>query len=233
MFKPRASRRMASTSSSFSRILRPLPSPSNGIDVRPGHAMQIASPIPELLTIICRCRPLPNAPRRLTETVPQTMPNIVRNVRSFWLRRSVHIWRRASRRESMSGAPDLVDCGRQLLGRPLEDLRSEREALGDLDVQPVGDPELDGGLLGGLLGLGRGQLDERLLAAVLEDDDSLRDCQHVLLLANDQVRVGRVAGAQRYLRAGIELDLDVEERGAFLLLGLRRDARDLPGHDVG
>src|SRR5262249_4377793 len=145
MFTPRASRRMASTSSSFRRILRPLPSPSNGIDVKPGHAMQIASPMPELLTIIWRCRPLPKAPSRLTDTVPHTMPNIVRNVRSFWLRRSVHIWRRASRRESMGGAPDLVDRGRQLLGRPLEDLGSEREALGHFDVQPVGDPELDRG----------------------------------------------------------------------------------------
>src|SRR5262245_39478428 len=169
MFSPRASRRMASTSSSFNRILRPLPSPSKGIDVRPGQAMQIASPIPELFTIIWRCKPLPNAPSRLTETVPHTMPNMVRNVRSFWPRRSVHIWRRASRRESIGVAPDLVDRGRQFLGRPLQDLRSLREALSDFDVQPVGDSELHGDLPGRLLGLGRGKLDERLLAAVLED----------------------------------------------------------------
>src|SRR5262245_26269967 len=125
--------------------------------------MQIASPMPELLTIICRCSPLPNASSRLTDTVPQTIPKTVRNVRSFWLRTSRHIWRIASRTES-TVARLSVDRGGELLGRPLQDLGAERDTLDDLDVQAVGDAELDGRLHRRRL-LGRaGDLDEGLLA---------------------------------------------------------------------
>ena len=62
-------------------------------------------------------------------------------------------------------------------------------------------PSLTSVFFGGSLGLARGKLDERLLAAVLEDHDALGDREHVLLLADDEVGVGRVAGAQRDVRA--------------------------------
>src|SRR5262249_28359017 len=170
---PRASRRMASTSSSSRRTLRPLPRPSKGTEVSPGQAMQIASPRPELFRIICRWSPFPKARSRLTETVPQTMPKTVSVVRSFWLRLSRQIWRNASRTESIVSAPGrLVHRGRQLLRRPLEHLRSLGEPIGDLDVQPVRDAELDRRLHRRRL-LGRARdVDERLLAAVLENHDA-------------------------------------------------------------
>ena len=94
--RPSASRRMASTSSSMSRILRPFPRPWNGMDVSPGHAMQMRSPSPAEFLIICFFRPVPNARSSVTATVPQTMPKTVRNVRSFWLRTSRRSWRNTS-----------------------------------------------------------------------------------------------------------------------------------------
>jgi hypothetical protein len=54
---------------------------------------------------------------------------------------------------------------------------------------------------------------------------------HVALLADDQVGVGRVAGAQHRLGARVELDLDLEQLGVVLLDRLRRDAGQPPGDD--
>src|SRR4029453_7386026 len=100
-----------------------------------------------------------------------TMPNVVRNVRSFWLRRS----RRSVRMPVIGSALDLSRG-------PLHDLVALLEPRYDLDVQPVGEPRLDIDLLRrGLRSISR-HLDGRALAAVLEPDETLRDHEDVLLL---------------------------------------------------
>src|SRR5205085_1635789 len=125
-------------SSSVRRIRRPLPRPSNGIDVRPGHAITIRSPRPAVALIMCFFRPFPNARRSETATVPQTMPKIVRNVRSFWLRRS----RASCRNASLSVVIEAAAALRDFLRRTLDELLAGLEPGEDLDVQAVRDAEL-------------------------------------------------------------------------------------------
>ena len=75
-------------SSSMKDSCRPVPKPCHGLVVRPGQTMAICSPMPCMFTDICRLKPIPNATRTTIATVPQMMPNIVRNARSFCARRS-------------------------------------------------------------------------------------------------------------------------------------------------
>src|SRR5262245_25266429 len=123
------------------------------MDVKPGHAMAIRSPSPAEFLIICLWSPWPNAPSSVTATVPQTMPNTVSSVRSFWLRMSRNICRRASLTVSMGN-----DGSADLLGRPLDDLVPLLQAGHDLGVHPVGDSDLDLGLLRLGLGVAAGKL---------------------------------------------------------------------------
>ena len=147
--------------------------------------------------MIIWCRPLPNASSRLTATVPQTIPKTVRNVRSFC---AAHV-----AEELAEGVADGEHAARSGVSRrPTVSFFGGRSttfspfvnALHDLDVQAVGDADLDVDLL--RLGLsGRaGEFDEGLLASVFEDHQALGERQDVLLLADDDVGVGRVAGAE-------------------------------------
>src|SRR5215471_4640661 len=189
------------------------------------------SPRPAVFLTICFWSPWPKAPSSVTATVPQMMPKIVRNVRSFWLRTSRSICRRASLKVNIARASSRPSA--DLLRRPLDHLRALGQSRHHLGVHAVGDADLDLDLFGLGLRRRRRDLDERLLAAVFECDHALGNCQDVFLLPDDDVGVGGIAGPQDDLASRIELDFDVEERGAVLLLGLRCDARDLSGHDVG
>src|SRR2546425_242884 len=229
-------------SSSTRLMRRPLPSPSNGIEVSDGQAMTMFSPSPEEFLMSCRWNPCPKASSRLTAAVPQTTPKMVRKVRSLWLFRSRRSCLRvfpayiaASIRDprgpsaaagdpprpARASAGRLVGLARasagDLLGRPLHHLVLLVQAREDLDVQPVGESgvHLDPRRLA-VRRLAR-DLDEGPLAVVLELDQALGDPQHVLLLAEDQVGVGRIAGAQDDAGGGVELDLDLEEARPFLL----------------
>src|SRR5262249_46606486 len=153
--------RTASMSSSATRIFRPFPSPLNGIEVRPGQPITIRSPSP-FTRRICWClSPTPNARRSETAVVPQMMPKIVRNVRSFWERRSRQSWRKAS------VMARLALRRRDFLRRLLDELLARREPGNDLDVQSVRDPELDFRFDGLSLGVRRGDLDDGLVAPFL------------------------------------------------------------------
>src|SRR5438132_7672007 len=191
------------------------------MEVSPGQPMTMRSPRPAVLLTSCLCSPVPKASIRLMPTVPHTMPKTVRKVRSFSARTSRMSWRKTSLRVTMGCA-----ALRDLLRRPLHHLVALLQAGEHFHVQAVGDAGLDLGLLRRGLRVAAGQLHGGLLAAVLECDEALGDGQHVLLLADDDVGIGGVAGAQRDLLIRLQLDLDVEQRGAFLLLRLRRDARD-------
>src|SRR6516162_10925310 len=99
------------------------------------------------------------------------------NVRIFCVlrsRRSCLSWRSIA-----MGCPSLHVA--LFLGRPLDDEVPLLQARDDLAVEAVREAGGDLDLL--RLGLGRGarDLDERLLAAVLEGDDPLGDEQDVLL----------------------------------------------------
>src|SRR5436309_14466151 len=98
------------------------------MDVRPGHAIAIRSPSPAEFLTICLWSPCPKAPSSVTATVPQTIPKIVSDVRSFWLRMSRSIWRRVSLKLNMGSCQLLAGPLRDLLGRPLDDFRALRQA---------------------------------------------------------------------------------------------------------
>src|ERR1051325_251876 len=217
-----------SVSSSRSRMPRPLPRPSYGIDVSPGQAITMRSPSPAVFLTSCLCSPVPKASIKLIATVPHTIPKTVRKVRNFSLRMSRTSCRRTSFRLICMIRP-LGD----LLRRALHDLVALLQTGEDLDVHAVGDAGLDHDLFRRRLRIGAGDFDRGLLPAVLEGDEPLRDGDDVLFLPDDDVGVRGVAGAQGDLLARIELDLDVEERGAVFLLRLRGDARDASGDDVG
>src|SRR5262249_55740164 len=153
----------------------------------------------------CSWNPCPNASRRLTAVVPQTMPNVVMNVRSFCVRRSRRSclsWTKNAT-GSLGGESEVA----LLLRRPLDHQVPLLEPRDDLAVQAVGEPGLDLDLLRLCLGRGARNLDEGLLAAVLEGDDALGNQEDVLLLPDDEVGVGRIPGAQHDGLPGIELDL--------------------------
>src|SRR5512139_2296153 len=135
------SRRRASTSSSETRMRRPLPSPSQGREVREGQAITMLSPRPLWLLWIRFWRPSPKATRSATDTVPHVMPRRVRSVRTFWWRTSCSIWRRKDR-EVMGptvGGRGLLD----LLRGPLDDEVLLLQPLRHLDVHAVGETGLD------------------------------------------------------------------------------------------
>src|SRR6266545_5938611 len=121
--------------------------------------------------------------------------------------------RRCAPRNDIGGALALRD----LLGRSLDHFGALLESRDDLRVHPVGDAELDLGLLRLLFGFASGELDEGLLAAVLEGHDPLGHDQDILLFADDQVRVGGIAGAQDDAARPVASDLAVETRCALLL----------------
>ncbi len=70
------------------KIGRPVPNPSQGFVVRPGNMMAMLSPMPCILMDICCLNPTPKAMSTTIATVPQMMPNMVRNARSFCALRS-------------------------------------------------------------------------------------------------------------------------------------------------
>src|SRR5512134_3837111 len=186
------SRRRASRSSSETRMRRPLPSPSQGSEVREGQAITMLSPSPFWFFSILRSRPSPKATSRATETVPHVMPSSVSNVRSFWWRTS---WSICRRKESDVTAPSL-----DLLRGPLDDELLFGQALGHLDAHAVGEAGLDL-LLDRRIPLAlSGQLDAR--PAVREGDEPLRQHEHVVLLTHRDLGVRRVAGAQHHVLRG-------------------------------
>src|SRR6202162_2872113 len=219
------------------------------------------SPRPAEFLTICLGSPCPNAPSSVTATVPQTMPKTVRSVRSFWLRMSLTICRSASLKLSISSLalsppchPERSEGSRfrprrsrsfvasllrmtglsaDLLGRPFYDFRALLKTREDFRVHAVGDAELDLDSLGPPLRIGSRNLDEGLLAAVLEGHDALGHDHDVFLFADDDVGVGGVPGAQDDRARLLELDLDVEERRSFLLLRLGRDPRDAACYHIG
>jgi hypothetical protein len=75
--------RNSSASSSRNRIDRFGPYPSKDLAVVPGHTMMMLSPIPYIVVIIWRWNPFPKASNTSMATVPQTIPKIVRKVRSL------------------------------------------------------------------------------------------------------------------------------------------------------
>src|SRR5262249_41438327 len=92
------------------------------MEVKPGHAIAIRSPSPAEFLIICLWSPWPKAPSSVTATVPQTIPNTVRSVRSFWLRMSRNICRSASLKLSM------LFAGRRVRGADREtERRGDRQ----------------------------------------------------------------------------------------------------------
>src|SRR5262249_38024857 len=155
-------------------------------------------PRPAAFLTICFWSPWPKAPSSVTATVPQTIPKIVSEVRSFWLRMSRSICRTAPVGRGVrfeGGVVRVIRIPRgsgNLLGRPFHDLGALLEAVQDLDVHAVGNAELDRGFLRLFLGGRAGQLDGGLLAAVLEEDDALGQHEDVFLLADDEIGVGGV-----------------------------------------
>ncbi len=97
-------------------------------------------------------------------------------------------------------------------------------------MRPSDSPSSTATLRGSASGPIAGHLDKGLL--VFEEHQPLGDQHDVVLLADHDIGVGRVAGPQGHLLIRIELDLDIEEGRALALLGLRRDPRQAPGDDV-
>src|SRR5947209_1113744 len=181
----------------------------------------MSSPSPAWFLRMRFSSPSPKATSRETETVPQVMPNRVRSVRTFCWRMSWSIWRRNDREvtRGLGGTDPLLD----LLGRALDHQVLLLEALDHLDVHPVGEADLD--LLLGGSGLAQpGQLDRGL--AVGEGHEALRDEEHVLLLADRDVRLGGVSRAEDHVLGREELDLDVEQGGPLRGLRLGGDLRE-------
>src|SRR5437764_6811162 len=145
---------------------------------------------------MCLCSPVPNASISEIATVPHTMPNTVRNVRSFSARKSRRSWRKTS-------FSVMVIALRDFFRRTLDQAIAFLHAIEDLDVESVADSGLDLDFLRLRFRIGLRHFDARLLAAVFVGDESLRNRQDVFLLADDHVGVRRVAGAQRDLLAGI------------------------------
>src|SRR5437763_8316849 len=176
-FTPGTVPRIAVRSSSRTRMRRPLPRPSYGIEVSPGQAMTMRSPRPAVALMSCLCSPVPKASIRLIATVPQTMPKIVRKVRSFSALRS-----RASCLKT-----SLMDLG-DFFRRPFDQLLSLRQSRHDLDIQSVRDAGLDVDFLRRFR-IGSWNFHRRCLATVGVRDETLRNHQDVFLLTDDDVRV--------------------------------------------
>ncbi len=124
------------------------------------------SPSPAEFLTICLWSPWPKATSSVTATVPQTIPKTVSNVRSFWLRMSRNNWRSASFNSASDACQSTADViffgGRSTTLAPF--FRPETTSA----FSPSEIPRLDFDLLRLVLGLRGRQLDEGLLAAVLE-----------------------------------------------------------------
>src|SRR6266567_1619257 len=195
---------MSCTSSGRSRIGRPSPKPANGLVVRPPKRMTIRSPSPWKRFRVCRSRPTPNASSTTTATVPQAIPSTVREVRSFWARRSVTNSRHTSG---------------DLARRRLDDRVGHLQALQHLDVDGVGETGLDPALLG----LARAGAHGHEARVVAVGDEPLRDVEHAIPARDGHLRIGRIARAQRRACHLRQDDLDRKHRRLLLLVRLEPD----------
>src|SRR4051794_13780026 len=130
--------------------------------------MTMRSPRPAVDLISCLCSPVPKASIRLIATVPQTMPKIVRKVRSFSALRS----RASCLRTSFMVLRDFFR-------RSFDQLLPLRQSRDHFDIQSIRDAGLDVDFLR-ILRIGAGDFHGRFLAAVSERDEALGDDQDVL-----------------------------------------------------
>ena len=75
---------------------RPARAPPACIDVRPFRMMTMFLPSSASTFWLPRANPSPSADSSRNEITPQTMPNMVRNVRSLLARKFAHVWLRRS-----------------------------------------------------------------------------------------------------------------------------------------
>src|SRR5881392_1596552 len=200
----RTSPAMSGTSSGRSRIGRPSPKPANGLVVRPPNRITIRSPSPWKRFRVCRSRPTPKASNTTTATVPQAIPSTVREVRSFWARRSAKNSRHTS-----------ADLAR----RRLDDRVADAQTLQHLDVDGVGEPGLDPALLG----LAGARADGHEARVVAVRDEPLRDVEHAIPARDDHLGVGRIPRTQCGPCHLGQDDLDREHRRLLLLVRLEPD----------
>src|SRR5213596_558802 len=198
------SRAMIGTSSGRRRIGRPSPNPANGLVVRPPKRMTIRSPNPLKRFLVWRSRPTPKASNTTTATVPQAIPSTVRELRSFWARRS------AKNSRHTSG---------DLARRRLHDGVAWLQPLQHLDVDGIGEAGPDPALLG----LAGARADGHEARIVAVGDEPLGDVQHAVPAGDDHLRIGRVAGTERGAFHLGQHDLDREDRRLLLLVRLEPD----------
>src|SRR6266568_2636906 len=105
------------------------------MDVNPGQPMTMRSPRPAVDLTSCLCSPVPNASMRLIATVPHTMPNTVRNVRSFSLF--------TSRMSCLRTSLNVIIGLRDFFWRPFDHPIALLQPGDDLDVQTVGNAGFD------------------------------------------------------------------------------------------
>ena len=194
----------------------PCRAPRRAARCAPARRSRCSRPVRAGSSPIRLCRPSPNATSSATDTVPQVMPKKVRSVRIFWWRSPAAS---AGGRKRFMASPvlhDVVAADRYSIffgGRSTTTsfcLSPSRH----LDVHAVGEPDLD--LLLDRrrpLASGPGTSTHALPSAKVTS--ALGQHQHVVLLAHRDLGVRRVARAQRHVLAGQQLDLDVEQRGAF------------------
>src|SRR5882762_272579 len=210
----RTSPAMSGTSSGRRRIGRPSPKPANALVVRPPKRITIRSPSPWNRFLVCRSRPTPNASSTTTATVPHAIPRTVREVRSFWARRS------AKNSRHTSG---------DLARRRLHQRVGRLQALQDLDIDGVG----EAGLYVTLPGLARAgpEGDEARVVAV--GDEPFRDVQHAVPARDDHLGIGRVARTERGTFDLGQEDLDREDRRLLLLVRFEPDLLEPALHAGG
>src|SRR5947209_10848609 len=117
--------------------------------------MTMRSPRPAVDLMSCLCSPVPKASIRLIATVPQTIPKIVRKVRSFAALRSRASCLRTSFmivgcrvssvvvRAFFLRLPTPDSRLRNLLRRTLHELLPLRQTRDHYDIQAVRDPSFD------------------------------------------------------------------------------------------
>ena len=184
-------------SSSVTRIRRPLPSPSNGIDVRAGQAITMLSPSPRWFLLDALLEPLAEGEeQRDRDRAPDDAEE--RQERPQLLVADV-LQHLAEEGEGGHGGPRMRGSARGATRSSWAAARrrgpSRLRPSATSTLMPSERPILISFLTGGvLLGLAPGSSTRGL--AVLERDEPLGQQQDVLLLADDDVGVGRVAGAQ-------------------------------------